>query len=96
MRRKSNGKNKDLVLKLKQIIFKYAVSAEDKSQIEDILSKLSGKPGTKIQSEKLNNNKQDNIALAIHSGDSDLSNLNVGHVQSASGIYRRGRIDNKR
>ena len=96
MRRKNNSKNKDLILKLKQIIFKYAINNDDKSKINDILSKLSGNPNTKIQSDKLNNNKQDEIAKAIYNGDSNLENLNLGHLSSTTGSYRRGRIANSK
>lgn len=50
----------------------------------------------KIKSAKLDNNKQDLIAKAIYKGDENLENLSLGHLSSAAGSYRRGRIDNKK
>ena len=48
----------------------------------------------KIKSIKLDNNKQDLVAKAIHRGDENLENLNLGHLSSTTGNYRRGRIAN--
>tara|TARA_R100000406_G_scaffold91764_1_gene79924 strand:+ start:38 stop:304 length:267 start_codon:yes stop_codon:yes gene_type:complete len=50
----------------------------------------------KIKSVKLNNNQRNEAAVSIYKGDEGLSDLNMGHLQSAAGTYRRGRIDNKR
>ena len=58
--------------------------------------KMEKKAKKKIKSKKLNNNKQNEVAVAIHSGDSALKDLTIGHVTSASGQYRRGRIDNRK
>ena len=55
---------------------------------------LDKKRTNKVESKKLNNNKQNEAAVAIYKGDEDLSVLNMGHVQSAAGTYRRGRIAN--
>ena len=58
--------------------------------------KMEKRAKKKIKSKKLNNNKQNEVAVAIHSGDSALKDLTIGHVTSASGQYRRGRIDNRK
>ena len=58
--------------------------------------KLETRSKKKINSKKLNNQKQDEIAIAIYNGDNNLNDLNLGHLQSATGTYRRGRIDNKK
>ena len=58
--------------------------------------KMEKKAKKKIKSKKLNNNKQNEVAVAIYNGDSALKDLTIGHVTSASGQYRRGRIDNQK
>jgi len=58
--------------------------------------KLEKTSKKKIKSKKLNNNKQNEVAIAIYSGDSMLKDLTIGHVTSAAGQYRRGRIDNRK
>ena len=58
--------------------------------------KMEKKVKKKIKTKKLNNNKQDEVAIAIYSGDSTLKDLTIGHVTSAAGQYRRGRIDNRK
>ena len=50
----------------------------------------------KIKAKKLNNKKQNEVAVAIYSGDNMLKDLTIGHVTSAAGQYRRGRIDNQK
>lgn len=96
MRRKNKSRNTDLISRLRGIISKYTMSATDKQEVDGILSKLEGKTSNKIQSTKLNNNEQNNIAKAIYEGDSNLDNLTVGHLTSTTGSYRRGRIDLKK
>ena len=61
--------------------------------MDGILVMLKKTRTNKIESKKLNNNKQDEIAKVIYNGDDDLNNLKIGHLQSAAGSYRRGRID---
>ena len=46
--------------------------------------------------DKLNNEKQNSVAVSIYNGDNNLADLNMGHLQSAAGMYRRGRIDNRK
>ena len=56
--------------------------------------KLETKSKKKIKSKKLNNSKQDEVAVAIFKGDINLTDLNTGHLQSTTGSYRKGRINN--
>ena len=56
--------------------------------------KMDKKSKTKIKSIKLNNQKQDSVAKVVYNGDNSLQNLNLGHLSSAIGNYRRGRIAN--
>ena len=58
--------------------------------------KLETKSKKKIKSKKLNNNKQNDTAIAIFKGDANLADLNMGHLQSTTGSYRKGRINNMR
>tara|TARA_R100001443_G_scaffold5052_5_gene13734 strand:- start:4175 stop:4447 length:273 start_codon:yes stop_codon:yes gene_type:complete len=57
--------------------------------------KMEKKSKNKVKTKKLNNNKQNEVAVAIYNGDSNLRDLTIGHVTSAAGSYRRGRIDNR-
>ena len=93
--RKSNKKS-NLLKRLKELKAKKSLTEQEKAEIDKILVMLGKKRTNKIESEKLNNDKQDQIAVAIYKGDSDLKDLNIGHLQSAAGQYRRGRIDNKK
>ena len=82
---KRHRKNKKKKLSKKEMLkLKLAMSKK----------KLAGKPKSKVKSSKLNNNKQNEPAVAIFNGDEDLSSLNMGHLQLASGSYRKGRINN--
>ena len=58
--------------------------------------KMEKKGKKKIKTKKLNSNKQDEVAVAIYSGDNMLKDLTIGHVTSAAGQYRKGRIDNQK
>ncbi len=60
------------------------------------MKKKLEKKRKKIKSKKLNNNRQNEVAVAIYSGDDNLKDLTIGHITSASGQYRRGRIDNRK
>lgn len=84
---KRNRRKKKKKLSKKELLLKKLALAK---------KKLEKNKKYKIKTNKLNNNKQNETAIAIFNGDSDLSNLNMGHLQSASGSYRRGRIDNGR
>ena len=91
--RKSNKKSK-LLKRLKDLKAMKSLTLKEKVEMDSILVMLNKKRTNKIESKKLNNNKQDEVAKAIYNGDSDLSNLTIGHVTSAAGQYRRGRIAN--
>jgi len=56
--------------------------------------KLEKNKKHKIKTDKLNNDKQNTPAVAVFNGDNNLSDLNMGHLTSTTGSYRRGRIDN--
>tara|TARA_R110002012_G_scaffold320389_1_gene543850 strand:+ start:650 stop:958 length:309 start_codon:yes stop_codon:yes gene_type:complete len=91
--RKSKNKSK-LLARLKELKAKKSLTSKEKVEMDKILSVLDKKRTNKIESKKLNNNKQDEIAKVIYNGDSDLSDLTIGHVTSAAGQYRKGRIAN--
>lgn len=91
--RKSSKKKGSLLKRLKELQAKKILTVSEKKEMESILAKTNKSKTTKIESKKLNNNKQDEVAKAIYSGDSNLNDLKIGHLQSASGNYRRGRID---
>ena len=93
--RKSNKKSK-LLKRLKELEAKKSLTLKEETEMDNILVMLNKKRTNKIESKKLNNNKQDEVAKAIYNGDNNLANLNIGHLSSAAGNYRRGRIDNKK
>ena len=95
-RHRKPNKKSALLKRLKVLRSKKIKSQKDRDEIDKILKLLGKKKTNKIESKKLNNNKQDEIAVAIYSGDKDLTDLNIGHVTSAAGIYRKGRIDNRK
>ena len=91
--RKSNKKSK-LLKRLKELEAKKSLTSSEKAEMDKILVILKKKSTNKIESKKLNNNKQDEVAKMIFRGDDNLENLNLGHLSSAAGNYRRGRIAN--
>ena len=91
--RRSNKKSK-LLKRLKELKAKKSLTSKEKLEMDKILVILKQKTINKVKSKKLNNNKQDEIAKAIYNGDNNLANLNLGHLSSAAGGYRRGRIAN--
>ena len=95
-RHRKRNKKSSLLKRLKQLEAKKSLSEKEKEELDNILVLLGKKKTNKIESKKLNNNKQDEVAIAIYSGDSTLKDLTIGHVTSAAGQYRRGRIDNQK
>ena len=91
--RKSNKKSR-LLKRLKELKAKKSLTPKEKLEMDTILVALKKKRTNKIESKKLNNNKQDEIAKVVYNGDSNLSDLNLGHLTSTTGSYRRGRIAN--
>ena len=95
-RHRKPNKKSNLLKRLKELKSKKSLSIKEKLEMDNILIALNKKRVNKIESKKLNNNKQDEVAVAIYSGDNMLEDLTIGHVTSASGQYRRGRIDNRK
>ena len=82
---KRNRRKKKKKLSKKELLLKKLALAK---------KRLDNRKKFKIKSIKLNNNKQNETAVAVFSGDDSLSDLNMGHLASTTGGYRRGRIDN--
>ena len=95
-RHRKGNKKSSLLKRLKQLEAKKSLSEKEKEELDNIRVLLGKKKTNKIESKKLNNNKQDEIAVAIYNGDNMLNDLTIGHVTSAAGQYRRGRIDNRK
>ena len=93
-RHRKPNKKSNLLKRLKELQAKKSLTPAEEVEMDKILVMLGKKRVNRIDSKKLNNNKQNEIAIAIYKGDEDLSDLNMGHLQSAAGMYRRGRIDN--
>lgn len=91
--RKSNKKSK-LLARLKELKAKKSLTTKEKLEMDNILVALDKKAANKISSKKLNNNKQDEVAKLVYNGDNNLANLNLGHLTSTTGSYRKGRIAN--
>ena len=94
--RRSNNKSK-LLKRLKELKAIKSLTLKEKAEMDRILVLLGKKqinafyPGF---ANWINNNNQDEVAVAIYSGDNNLNDLTIGHVTSAAGQYRRGRIAN--
>ena len=93
-RHRKPNKKSNLLKRLKELKAKKSLTDQEKAEMDRILVMLGKKRTNKIDSKKLNNNKQNDTAAIIYNGDQNLGNLNMGHLQSAAGMYRRGRIDN--
>ena len=93
-RHRKPNKKSNLLKRLKELKAKKLLTDQEKAEMDRILVMLGKKRTNKIDSKKLNNNKQNDAAVTIYNGDQNLGNLNMGHLQSAAGMYRRGRIDN--
>ena len=93
--RRANNKS-NLLKRLRILKAKKSLTKQEEAEMDRILIALGKKRTNKVESKKLNNQKQNEIAVSIYNGDNNLSDLNIGHLQSAAGQYRRGRIDNGR
>ena len=93
--RRANNKS-NLLKRLRILKAKKSLTKQEEAEMDRILIALGRKRTNKIESKKLNNQKQNEIAVSIYNGDNNLSDLNIGHLQSAAGQYRRGRIDNRK
>jgi len=97
LKRHRRAKKKNSLLKrLRELEAKKSLTTAEKLEKDQILASLGRKKVNKIESKKLNNEKQNSTAVSIYNGDSNLSDLTIGHLQSAAGMYRRGRIDNRK
>tara|TARA_R110002020_G_scaffold450681_1_gene664352 strand:- start:31 stop:339 length:309 start_codon:yes stop_codon:yes gene_type:complete len=95
-RHRKPNKKSSLLARLKELKAKKSLTKQEEAEMDKILVALDKKNTNKIESKKLNNNKQNEIAVTIYNGDADLKDLNMGHLASAAGNYRKGRIDNKK
>ena len=93
--RRANNKS-NLLKRLRILKAKKSLTKQEEAEMDRILIALGKKRTNKIESKKLNNEKQNEVAVSIYNGDNNLSDLNIGHLQSAAGQYRRGRIDNRK
>ena len=93
-RHRKPNKKSVLLKRLKELESKDELTQAEKVELDKILIVLGKKRTNKIDSKKLNNKKQNEVAVSIYKGDEELTDLNIGHLQSASGTYRKGRIDN--
>ena len=93
--RRANNKS-NLLKRLRILKAKKSLTKQEEAEMDRILIALGKKRTNKIESKKLNNEKQNEVAVSIYNGDNNLSDLNIGHLQSASGQYIRGRIDNRK
>ena len=93
-RHRKPNKKSNLLKRLKELKAKKSLTSAEKVEMDKILVLLGKKRTNKIDSKKLNNDKQNEVAVSIYKGDAELNDLNIGHLQSASGMYRKGRIDN--
>ena len=104
-RRKRANKKSELLKRLKMLESKEYLTQEEENEVEKILKLLDKKSKNRIDSIKLNNNKQNepisisiNITNDINTGEStkDLDWSTPDHFKSASGQYRKARIDNRK
>ena len=93
-RHRKPNKKSNLLKRLKELKAKKSLTLAEEIEMDRILVMLGKKRTNKIDSKKLNNDKQNEVAVSIYKGDAELNDLNMGHLQSASGMYRKGRIDN--
>ena len=105
LKRHRKLKKKDKLLKrLKELKAKKSLTPKEKVEMSTILALLKKKRTNKIESKKLNNDKQNekisiniNITNDINTGTSgNNSDLMPGHIRSTTGSYRRGLIDNQK
>ena len=103
LKKDKKSKNKSRLLKrLKELEAKKSLTPEEKVEIEKILAMLDKKRNNKIESKKLNNNKQNetiSINITINNTSESTRDINWStpdHYASAAGTYRKSRIDNRK
>jgi len=100
-RHRKDSKKSSLLKRLKELEAKKTLSKNEKTELDNILSSLGKKKANKIESKKLNNNKQDekiSINININTGEPtrDIDWSTPDHYASAAGVYRKSRIDNRK
>ena len=103
LKKDKKSKNKSRLLKrLKELEAKKSLTPEEKVEIEKILAMVDKKRNNKIESKKLNNNKQnETISINININNTSESTRDINwstpdHYASAAGTYRKSRIDNRK
>jgi len=95
LKRKRKPNKKSVLLKrLKELESKKSLTNVEKAEMNKILKLLKKKKTNKIETKKLNNNK--NNEEYITTAFIDDTNATLDHYKSAAGSYRRGRIDNRK
>ena len=108
MRRKKSSKAK-LVKRLKFLMSKPSLTEKEREEVKRLVKKIRGEHDGRIESTKLNNDKQDEIIIVdmkpekssqnarkIYLGDEELTDLTIDHLVSTTGSYRKGRIANRK
>ena len=102
-RDRRHNKKSALLKRLRELEEKEILTEEEENEIDEIIAMLSKKRANRIDSAKLNNNKQDekisiNIKIDTNGGENkkDLDWSTPNHYQSAAGQYRKARIDNRK
>ena len=99
--RKANKKSK-LLIRLKELRAKESLTPKEEVELRKIIKLLYKKQTNKIESKKLNNNKQNetiSINININNNSEPSRDVNwstVDHYASAAGVYRKSRIDNRK
>ena len=99
--RKLNKKSR-LLARLKKLKAKKSLTPKEEVELDKILAMLKKKRTNKIESKKLNNNKQnETISINININNAsepsrDIDWSTPDHYSSAAGVYRKSRIDNRK
>tara|TARA_Y100000114_G_C11616480_1_gene257605 strand:+ start:275 stop:625 length:351 start_codon:yes stop_codon:yes gene_type:complete len=109
-RHRKPNKKSVLLKRLKELESKDELTEAEEKELDKILAALGKKRTNKIENKKLNNQKQNkesvfksktqdiNININVNGGDNkkDLDWSTPDHYKSASGTYRKARIDNRK
>ena len=95
-------KKSRLLKRLKELEAKKSLTSEEEVELGKILAMLDRKRTSRIESKKLNNNKQNEaitINININNTSEPTRDINWStpdHYSSAAGTYRKSRIDNRK
>lgn len=95
-------KKSRLLKRLKELEAKISLTPEEEVELGKILAILKKKRTNKIESKKLNNNKQNEaitINININNASEPTRDINWStpdHYSSAAGTYRKSKIDNRK